>query len=462
MARPALGVLAVAAGLCAGGVSTAHERTLHNPLQHVGGQSATYCSAWEDGDGLVISNLQANSLAKWSASFRNCPDGTLSRFLFLASDERQPKRDAVQQDVREDSPLAGLAKPFDFHWTMENANRSQTETTSDNEMEERDRIREEARWTYISYPRNIQKLDALFKSYREEKSRTPSGVWKLTAAYSFLHTLKNDWTRPDDTGNPEDTDKAVTEKWAKEFPQSPTPYLFYAAIEFNRATAILHDRLARNTYPGGTTALRQKIIDARTALEAHKDIASQDPHYYKLMVEMLRAEGAAMDDILQVTFESGDRFPDYYDTYFETAGAIRNLSRKPGDDWEALANTAVAKSRSVIGDEMYARIYWIILLGASNELDWQRLKWDWSKMKASMRTIAKRYPSQWNIQHFAQFSCFMHDAETTREMLDAVKGLPLSEVWSQTEVFDVCRQFADASSEPQDDPQLRKAGTAAH
>ena len=208
--------------------------------------------------------------------------------------------------------------------------------------------------------------------------------------------------------------------------------------------AILRDRLALASYPGGVEALKSELQFAREILEKNKAIASKDPYYFALLVMIMRNQRLSAEEVLQVAFEGADTYPDFFDTYFEATAAIGVLSKKPLADIEALANTAIEKSKSQIGDEAYARIYWNALQTIVDSSDWYRLNWNWQRMKSSMRTIATRYPVQWNIQNFARFSCIMQDVEETQLYVGKTSGPPLAEVWSQSEFFDACREFAQA------------------
>jgi hypothetical protein len=363
---------------------------------------------------------------------------------------------ASPADVRETSPLHAYGEPFDFAQKLDENFQTQTDRNPEDELAQRKGIREEARWLFItSDSDNLDKLEALFEDYRSKKARTDSGVWKLTQAYGFLRNLDTDWTRKKDPAQPD----WIGEKlgaWKAKHPQSPTPHIFEAAIINYRATAILRDRLARSTYPGGAEALNAELKKARDALLAAKDVASKDPYYYALMAIIMRNQRASADEVLQAALEGIERYPDYFDTYFEATVAIGNLSRRPLDDLEALANTALQRTQATLGDEIYARIYWNAIQTIVENGDLGRLKWNWTRMKASMQTVSERYPVQWNIQNFAMFACFMSDAEATRSFLTKAKGQPLATVWSQSEVFDACQQFAQAQAQPQQ-PETRKA-----
>lgn len=359
-------------------------------------------------------------------------------------------------DVRETSPLRSIAVPYDFKQTLETVNDKAKDSDPDDEIAERQQIREEARWLYItSQEESRDKLEKLLDRYRTQKERTQSGVWKLTQAYGFLRNVKMDWTAKPNPGQIDET-KNRLEAWKAKYPQSPAPYLFRAAIDYYSATAILRDRLARSTYEGGIPALKAQIRQARELLEAYKEIASRDPYYYALLIMLMRGDGASADEVLQIAYESSERYPDYFDAYFEATVAIGSLSRDPIADVEALANTALEKTKGALGDEVYARIYWNAAQTIFGLDELPNLKWNWTRMKSSMETVAARYPVQWNIQNFAKFSCVMGDTDATRSFIARSRGTPLTDVWSQFEFFDACRQFAEAKP-ASSIPETRKA-----
>ncbi len=376
------------------------------------------------------------------------------KLVHVASETPVAQVDAA--DVRESSPLRYVVKPYNFTQTMDTANSRRETPDPDDELAERSRIGEETRWLFIgSGEENIDRLEATLARYRDNKELTLSGVWKLTCAYSFLPRLKMDWTAEDQPGQRPAT-LILLEEWRIKYPSSPSPYIFEASISYFRTTAILRDRLARSTYPGGIDALKTKLAEVRTFLEKNKALAAQDPHYYALMIDILRDQRVSTDEMLQVALEGASRFPTYSEIYYHATRAFGVLSRKPYDDLEALANAAVEKTKPALGDEMYARIYWAATQSIVDINEIGTLKWNWERMKSSMNTITTRYPVQWNIQNFAMLSCLVNDSAATKKFMNMAKGIPLARVWSQREFFDACRTLAEAPVQT-GHPETRKA-----
>ena len=392
-------------------------------------------------------------------TFATCPHGAHVILTGGKPAQQKHRQTAKAPDVREPSPLDGISRPAEFSTQV----RQSAVPSVESELAQRRKTREEARRLFISNwdDAQIDRIEALFASYRDQKERTASGIWKLTNAYSFLESLYNDWTAANDW------QRRVGDSlrpWIARHPKSPAPHIFRASVGFHRAQAMLNDALARKTYAGGAAALLREMTEARLELEANKAVASADPFYYKLIVNSMRMEGRPLDDILSVAMEGIERHPEYCDTYFEAVHTIGQLSKRPFDDLAALANTAVAKSPPTLGDEMYARIYWVALTSIVEPSQWNSIKLDWPKMAKSMETVLSRYPDQWNIQNFAVFSCVMQDHKLTQSLLDRVRGVPLAAVWGQGEFFEGCRQFADASNATGQDENAdtRKTGVVQH
>ena len=361
------------------------EAQQRNPARELGEPHYT-CTPAEAGTGYTITEFAAGSGSgtKFGVTIPECPAATSST---QASSAGAATRVA---ELREASPLKGIAE----------SESSRFETAppitplADDELAERKRVREEAKWMFLTSlsSNGLDELETLLKRYREKKERTPSGVWKLTVAYSSLDRLKADWS----TAREESmkwTGQAI-DAWAAKYPESPSPYLYRAAIMSTHARAVLNDKLARSTFPGGVDALKAKLEEARTYLAANQAIASKDPQWYVLMIRIMRYQGKPIGDILPIALEGAQRFPDFYEIYFEAARAIGQLSNSPQDDIETLANTAAKISEASLQNEIYARIYWVALQEVLNAKQLQDIKWDWNRMKASMNTVLARYPVQ--------------------------------------------------------------------
>jgi hypothetical protein len=93
-----------------------------------------------------------------------------------------------------------------------------------------------------------------------------------------------------------------------------------------------------------------------------------------------------------------------------------------------------------LGEEMYARLFWHLQetchsceqqTGGSYLLDWNRVK-------SGFQQIVTRYPTQWNLNYFAYFSCGQHDKDT-RALMAGINA-PVLRAWEgDTQLYDRCK-----------------------
>lgn len=423
------------------------ERAKTTPAHDAAGHVYS-CRHASGGEGFEIAPtakppLQGLTLASFPVTLVACP--STSATTRAAAAHRAASNDSPivrVADRREASPLGAAQRQR----SLAPRAQAQQELDVEDELSERARITYETKMLFVGRPAEIDKLEAMLEGYRTQKTRTASGVWKLTRAYHAMRSRADkmpgarievpDWAEQDFA------------EWRRRYPASPSPYVFRAAMLGYQAIHALNDTMTRSGYPGGVAAIKKSLAETRQYLLDNKAIAAKDPYWYTLMLTLMRAEGQPVDAIIEVLLEGAERTPDYADPYFEVAYAIGQQSRQPFKDIEALAQTAVARSKDTLGDELYARIYWVALREIFDFDALRGVQWDWRKMTASMDTIAARYPDQWNIQTFALFSCMMQDQTAARAFMDKTRGRSNADVWGQFEVYEACRSWATADAGP--------------
>lgn len=438
------------------------EKSSRNPVK-IGMVGGAVCLRARHGDGVEIWTYRTEQ-SRWrlsnalSQTFADCR--RLSRGVAVS--QVIPARSGTYEvvriaDVREESPLDALISYAEVIRPTDPVSPPSRGPSTEGELVDRAQLKATVQQLYYSQrtAEQIGELDTLINGLRERRERSPSGIWKLVIPYDgFEGTLAGEGERPLSSlkWNLEKIDK-----WIAAYPKSPVPRLLRAMAIAHYGIKGLRDPMTVASFPGGADGLRAKIEEGRQYLVANKEIASVDPHYYVLMIQIMRAQRAPFDTILEVMAEGAEKEPAYSNLYFEVARAAGRLSRQPFRDIETLANTAVEKSRGTIGDELYARIYWVTLNEVVGLDRIDRLQWDWGKMRGSMETVLKRYPDQWNVQNFALFSCMAQDKETTKSLVARVEGAPMLMVWGQNEIFDACREWATAALEPAGGSDSRKA-----
>ncbi len=293
------------------------------------------------------------------------------------------------------------------------------------ELEEREAIQKQT--AFLLRSRNFRELERLAQEYRVDRSRTPSGVWKLTCFYAGIPGWFADIDIKDE--NYWNSRKSTTEGWIKEYPNSPTPYISHAIVTKQYAWKFRGGGYAHTVPEEAWQPFREHLNKAKAVLEKHKEIASTDPHWYDIMADIANGLSANKSEFQKLINEGLKKEPLYYQLYFTAINYFAPKWHGNAEDIEEFANSAVARTKEQEGLGMYARVYW----AASQYQYGERLFTDsnvvWGKMKKGIDDVLKQYPDQWNINNFALFACLAKDREKARELFNLVKEPPIVRVW---------------------------------
>lgn len=186
-----------------------------------------------------------------------------------------------------------------------------TDAASADELAERKAIDRAAQLPY--HQKDFHRLEAMAEDLRVSKARTGSGVWKLTVFYATLQ-----WFNSEDfvASYPNGSNWKNLEGWIAATPTAPTPHILKAFAL--KSLAMLS---ARQIELGGLphSGWRPDAVylkEARKVLDDAKPFAARDPHYYAVLIDLMRASGADLQDILLVHAEAMSREPLYYQTHF--------------------------------------------------------------------------------------------------------------------------------------------------
>lgn len=308
------------------------------------------------------------------------------------------------------------------------------------ELEERAKIMATARQNFEV--ENFQRLEDDSTTYRQGKSRTASGVWKLTVFYSGISealTVRGNPNKID--ANFDDLEMKV-QKWMRRFPDSPTARIAYGILLSNRGWAFRGKGYASEVNPESWAPFRKYVAAARTHMEKNKSIAAIDPRWYELMLSIARSEGwerTAFEELLE---EGLSREPLYYQTYFLALEYLLPKWHGGLADIENFAQAAVARTRQQEGSGMYARIYWFASqTHFRNDLFSNSLA-VWPRMREGFEDVISRYPDSWNLNNYAKFACLAKDRAKTEEIMKRVEAQVVPEAWSPPTLRESCRAWA--------------------
>jgi hypothetical protein len=308
------------------------------------------------------------------------------------------------------------------------------------ELEQRAEIKAAAKRSFLL--NDFDDLERLAASYRREKSRTASGVWKLSVFYDGINDVFIDILKEQRDVAAYDRVEERTRNWVEKYPESPTGHIAHSMVLAERAWAH-RGRGAADTVSDAAWALfRQHIAATRAYLEKHKDVASVDPAWYGEMIAIARDQNwdrAKFDALLE---EALDREPLFYQNYFTAVTHL--MPRWHGDlqQIEDFAQYAVRKTRHLEGQGMYARIYWYASqMEFKNEIFTNSLA-DWPQMKAGFDDVISRYPDAWNLNNYARFACMARDKPKAVELLARIGTSVVSEAWVPIGLQSQCAQWS--------------------
>ncbi len=284
--------------------------------------------------------------------------------------------------------------------------------------------------------KNIAGLEQLSNRFRREKTRTGSGVWKLTVFYSAFSLLVP--KTADDVEGWQGLHQFL-DKWEKEFPDSPTPHIVRSILYVERAWKIRGSGLARQVKKENWKPFREKIREARNLLLEKKDILQEDPHWWVVMGIVARAEAWPEEKFMKILQKGMKKYPGYYQMYFSAVNYLSPLWYGNSEKIESFARFATENTRDKEGNALYARIYWYASDAAFQGRLFGNSKVDWETMRLGIDDVLRTYPDQWNINNFAFFACAAKDKQKTRELIERIDK-PLKEAWRGN--YRRCRKWA--------------------
>jgi hypothetical protein len=224
-------------------------------------------------------------------------------------------------------------------------------------------------------------------------------------------------------------------------PTEPAPYISRAAVLESYAWCLRGSGYANSVSEQAFERFAAKVDEAYEILSEHRKTASIDPHYYAVMERIYIDQGAEKADFKRLLDEATLREPDYHYLYFSAFRYFRPQWYGSDAEVDEIARYAVTRTTRTEGLGMYARFYWFAL-----DCDCPiRGLVDWPTMKAAMRDVMARYPSDWNAANFARISCHMLDPDEAASWFARVKG-DYSEAWSNKDELRSCESMAQLAS----------------
>jgi hypothetical protein len=261
--------------------------------------------------------------------------------------------------------------------------------------------------------RDFASLDRTERAWRVQRSRTPSGVWKLEMFYDAMWFLGKPASAPDCT----DPARPFLAEWRKHSPSSPAPFIASASRLLDTGWCYRGTGSAASVDPSAWTQFHAYAAAAHAMLASHKAVASADPHYYVIMASIAVAEGWSEDAFGALLKEAVKREPYYYPLYDEAFRYYEPRWFGSVEAEEALAQFAVHQTSAKDRTSVFARIYWSAMdCGCLPSAETPNKP----ALRQAMHDLAELYPGSWNIAHMAKLACGIGDGELARHYFEAL------------------------------------------
>ncbi|MEZ5923100.1 MAG: hypothetical protein R3D57_01820 [Hyphomicrobiaceae bacterium] len=283
-------------------------------------------------------------------------------------------------------------------------------------------------------------LERTATKYRSQELRTPSGLPMLGLMYDGFHNIVT-------TGLAETDDhlRRQLQSYLTEYPQSPTAVILNASFMVREAWATRKkDASGKVTMLSNALAI-EKAERAVRFLEAHQEVGKKDPAWFSVMLGLGRMLHWPPEKSDLLVAEGAKLYPRHYSIYFGGAYFHLYSDGQLNGNLEPYARWAMTLVRPEDREAIYARIYWY---AEQKFLSYSILQYtaaSWPDLRRGFDAMIETYPSAWNENAYAYFSCLAGDAAKLRELLPKVEGYnedPPWEIWQTPPLLDSCLEFA--------------------
>jgi len=308
------------------------------------------------------------------------------------------------------------------------------------ELEERAEY--DKRFSTLFLQEKFKLLDKQADEYRVTQSRSSSGLWMLTHFYAGIGSVAN-------TDQDEKYWRSIEStalKWVASNPDSAAARNVYADFLVRHGWKYRGGGWAHEVRMEDWKPFYEKLAKAREYLSQNKRIASTDPRWYELMLQIARAEGWERNKVDELIYEAVSKYPYFYQIYFAALDYLVPKWHGNREEVEKFANFTVKHTKSKEDMGMYARVYWYASQTQYGNDLFVNSSVVWNKMKIGIDDVLARYPDQWNINNFARFACLAGDMNKTMELIGRIEGAPIPRAWrGDVNHFSVCKTWATRS-----------------
>ncbi|MES2582244.1 MAG: hypothetical protein V4627_05970 [Pseudomonadota bacterium] len=206
--------------------------------------------------------------------------------------------------------------------------------------------------------------------------------------------------------------EAKMNDWSRAYPVSTLPTVGLSEINLARAQS------PELRWSEGAKAQDEYAERARKTLE-EVPFERRTVTLYATLIRIATLQGWGAKRFGVLLAEAASKFPNHSRIY--RLATVHHLPKNGGSaaEIEHLAQFAVDKSRDQDGQSMYAHVYDEVMFGQGWLWDSAQMKTylSWTKMRAGLSDIYRRFPDKWNLNRFAQHACLADDLVTLTALL---------------------------------------------
>ncbi|MEO8000422.1 MAG: hypothetical protein ABI644_00995 [Arenimonas sp.] len=283
-------------------------------------------------------------------------------------------------------------------------------------------------------------LDSTIAYLRNNKMRTPSGLWLQSLFYAGMEEYIGNVST--ETGFMQ-TDESLR-NWIASSADPDTAHMAMADLMLHKAFLYRGSGYAAEVSEENFKLFYQQISSTKKYLLEHGDIAARDPQWFTVMLIITRVEENSSEKTHRAYFDKAAKlYPGYYPVFFTAAEMYLPKWGGSKESYDEFARYAAEKAGADQAKSMYARIYWSDICGTCGDRDLPDWRKHWADLQLGFDEIIEQYPVQWNINSYAHIACMANDQDKTLELMKQMKDEPISEVWNDEQfTYEYCANWS--------------------
>ena len=358
---------------------------------------------------------------------------TVNTYIF-AQNSQSPADKAREFPTEKSKPTEALLLPNKIHETSNEDATINLELNADAAVDIAALDKYKAGVGELLNQERFDKLEEIAAEARSNKSRFSGGVWKLYCFYQGLsmpHTQPHNWA--------EHLNKL--QRWKLQQPDSITARVALAAAYESFGYEARGEGLSDSVTEDGWKLFAERVAAAKTILEEASTLKAKCPHWYYVMLTIMRDEGADRAEEAS-TFKKAMAFePLYYYNY--RMHAIFLLPKWFGEDGETerFADDTSRQLGGKDGSIIYFEIASEMVHQCNCDIELEHMSW--MKIQQGHAAMEEKYGvSLVKLNQFARMAVSMSDAAVARKTFEQIGNNWDGDTWRAKVYFDHAREWA--------------------